>query len=104
MRPGAEEGEGEAAPSAPAAGAPRTIGELRIEGAGIHSVENPERDIQSVYDFAKSLSESTNFYDKAGVVIDVPPSGIEPPVVSNVNVTRSFGRNPLSVIRMEPPG
>ncbi len=52
----------------------KTIGELHIEGAGIHSAENPERDIQLVYDFAKSLSESTNFYDKAVVVIDVPPN------------------------------
>jgi len=76
MRPGAEEVEAEA-PSQPggtAAGGARTIGELHIEGAGIHSQENPERDIQLVYDFAKSLSESTNFYDKAGVVIDVPPN------------------------------
>ena len=75
QRPGAEESESEAAPtSAPAAGSARTIGELHIEGAGIHSVENPERDIQLVYDFAKRLSESTTFYDKAGVVIDVPPN------------------------------
>ena len=75
QRPGAEESEAEAPPtSAPAAGSSKTIGELHIEGAGIHSVENPERDIQLVYDFAKSLSESTNFYDKAGVVIDVPPN------------------------------
>jgi type IV pilus assembly protein PilM len=75
QRPGAEESESEAAPtSAPAAGSTRTIGELHIEGAGIHSVENPERDIQLVYDFAKRLSESTDFYDKAGVVIDVPPN------------------------------
>ena len=70
----AEDSEGEAAPSAAPAGNPKMIGELHIEGAGIHSVENPERDIQLVYDFAKSLSESTNFYDKAGVVIDVPPN------------------------------
>ncbi|HXI85148.1 MAG TPA: type IV pilus assembly protein PilM [Verrucomicrobiae bacterium] len=75
MRPGAEEGEGEAAPSsAPAAGSSKTIGELRIEGAGIHSAENPERDIQSVEDFKQSLSESTNFFDKAGVEIVVPPN------------------------------
>ena len=75
-RPGAEDAEAEAAPQPgpSASSGPRTIGELRIEGAGIHSTENPERDIQSVYDFAKSLSESTNFYDKAGVVIDVPPN------------------------------
>jgi type IV pilus assembly protein PilM len=67
--------EGEAAPSAAApAGSARTIGELHIEGAGIHSVENPERDIQLVEDFKQRLSESTNFYDKAGVVIDVPPN------------------------------
>jgi len=72
--PAAEDSEGEAAPSAGPAGNPKMIGELHIEGAGIHSVENPERDIQLVYDFAKSLSESTNFYDKAGVVIDVPPN------------------------------
>src|ERR1019366_803500 len=74
--PRAEEGDSEAPsrPSAAAAGGARTIGELHIEGAGIHSPENPERDIQLVYDFAKSLSESTNFYDKAGVVIDVPPN------------------------------
>jgi type IV pilus assembly protein PilM len=73
--PAAEDSEDEAAPSAPQpAGNPKMIGELHIEGAGIHSVENPERDIQLVYDFAKSLSESTNFYDKAGVVIDVPPN------------------------------
>ena len=74
--PRAEEGDAEAPsrPSAAAAGGARTIGELHIEGAGIHSPENPERDIQLVYDFAKSLSESTNFYDKAGVVIDVPPN------------------------------
>ena len=57
---------------APVANAPQAIGEVRLEGAGIHSAENPERDIQSVDDFAKSLREST-FYDKAGVVIDVPP-------------------------------
>ena len=74
--PRAEEGDAEAPsrPNAAAAGGARTIGELHIEGAGIHSPENPERDIQLVYDFAKSLSESTNFYDKAGVVIDVPPN------------------------------
>jgi type IV pilus assembly protein PilM len=71
-----EEGEGEAPSqaSAPAACGARTIGELHIEGAGIHSPENPERDIQLVEDFKQSLSESTNFYDKAGVVIDVPPN------------------------------
>lgn len=76
MRPGADEGEAEAPsrPSGPAAGGARTIGELHIEGAGIHSAENPERDIQLVEDFKQSLSESTNFYDKAGVVIDVPPN------------------------------
>jgi len=27
-----------------------------------------------VTDFVKSLSESTNFYDTGGVVIDVPPN------------------------------
>jgi hypothetical protein len=70
-----DDSEAEALPgSAAPAGSGRMIGELHIEGAGIHSVENPERDIQLVYDFAKSLSESTNFYDKAGVVIDVPPN------------------------------
>jgi type IV pilus assembly protein PilM len=75
MRPGAEDGDAEPPPSRPtASGGSRTIDELRIEGAGIHSAENPERDIQLVYDFAKSLGESTNFYDKAGVVIDIPPN------------------------------
>jgi len=73
MRPGAEEEEPPPS-AAPSTAAPRTIGELHIEGAGIHSAENPERDIQLVTDFVKSLSESTNFYDKAGVVIDVPPN------------------------------
>ena len=59
---------------ASAANAPKTIGELRIEGAGIHSSDNPELDIQSVEDFAKSLRESP-FYDKTptGVEIVVPP-------------------------------
>jgi type IV pilus assembly protein PilM len=58
----------------PAANAPNTIGEIRIEGAGIHSSDNPELDIQSVEDFAKSLRESS-FYDKtpSGVEIIVPP-------------------------------
>ena len=49
------------------------IAEVRIEGAGIHSAENPEQDIQLVDDFAKNLRESP-FYDKAAVVIDVPPN------------------------------
>jgi hypothetical protein len=58
----------------PSANAARTIGELRIEGAGIHSSDNPELDIQSVEDFAKSLRESP-FYDKtpSGVEIIIPP-------------------------------
>ena len=58
----------------PAANAARAIGEIRIEGAGIHSSDNPELDIQSVEDFAKSLRESP-FYDKtpSGVEIIVPP-------------------------------
>ena len=61
----------------PAAGRPveggtKTIGEIRIEGAGLHSADNPGRDIQSVEDFAENLRESP-FYDKTGVVIDVPP-------------------------------
>lgn len=59
-------------PGGPVANAPKAIDEVRIEGAGIHSTENPERDIQLVDDFAKSLRESP-FYDKTGVVIDVPP-------------------------------
>ncbi len=58
----------------PAANAAKGIGEIRIEGAGIHSSDNPELDIQSVEDFAKSLRASP-FYDKApsGVEIIVPP-------------------------------
>jgi len=58
--------------SGTAANAGKTIGEVRIDGAGVHSAENPERDIQLVKDFVQSLEESS-FYDKAGVVIDVPP-------------------------------
>jgi len=58
--------------TAAAAGGGKGLGEIRIEGAGIHSTENPERDISLVDDFAKSLRQS-QFYDKAGVVIDVPP-------------------------------
>jgi hypothetical protein len=53
-------------------GVTKTIGEIRIEGAGIHSADNPGRDIQSVEDFAENLRQSP-FYDKTGVVIDVPP-------------------------------
>jgi len=60
--------------SAPAGGGPgKNIAEIRIEGAGIHSADHPEQDYQLVYDFAKNLSASS-FYDKAGVVIDVPPN------------------------------
>jgi hypothetical protein len=59
----------------PAANAPKVIGEIRIDGAGIHSAENPGRDFDLVDDFRKSLSESS-FYDKGpgGVVIEVAPS------------------------------
>ena len=39
------------------------IVEIRIQGAGIHSADHPERDIQLVYDFAKKLRDSS-FYDK----------------------------------------
>jgi type IV pilus assembly protein PilM len=75
-------GRREAEPSAPppphnpgpAAGVPgKNIFGIRIEGAGIHSADNPERDIQLVDDFAKKLRDSS-FYDKLGVVIDVPPN------------------------------
>jgi hypothetical protein len=60
--------------SAPAGGGPgKNIAEIRIEGAGLHSADNPEQDIQLVDDFAKNLRESS-FYDKTGVVIDVPPN------------------------------
>jgi hypothetical protein len=60
---------------APAASGPKVIGEIRIDGAGIHSAENPGRDFDLVDDFRKSLSESP-FYDKGpgGVVIEVAPS------------------------------
>jgi len=62
------------ASSAPAAGRPgKNITEIRVEGAGIHSADNPEQDIQLVDDFAKNL-RSSSFYDKTGVVIDVPPN------------------------------
>jgi len=72
-RPGAEPPPDTGNTSGPsAATGSKTIGEILIEGAGIHSTDNPERDIQSVDDFAKSLRES-GFFDKAGVVIDVPP-------------------------------
>ncbi|HVM63067.1 MAG TPA: type IV pilus assembly protein PilM [Verrucomicrobiae bacterium] len=49
------------------------INEIRIEGAGIHSTDNPKQDFQLVDEFAKNLRESP-FYDKAAVVIDVPPN------------------------------
>lgn len=71
-RDGRREGDENAPPpanSGPGGG----IAEVRIEGAGIHSAENPEQDIQLVDDFAKNLRESP-FYDKAAVVIDVPPN------------------------------
>jgi type IV pilus assembly protein PilM len=73
-RPGAPEPQNEpiGAGGASATAGGKTIGEILIDGAGIHSTDNPERDIQSVDDFAKSLRESP-FYDKTGVVIDVPP-------------------------------
>ena len=60
---------------APAANGLKAIGEIRIDGAGIHSAENPGRDFDLVDDFRKSLSESS-FYDKGpgGVVIEVAPS------------------------------
>jgi type IV pilus assembly protein PilM len=61
-----------ASPS-PVGGSGRNIAEVRIEGAGVHSAENPEQDIQLVDDFVKNLKESS-FYDKSGVVIDVPPN------------------------------
>ena len=64
-------GGGAPAPNAPAG--PKTIGELRIEGAGTHLPQNPERDFELVDGFVKSLRESP-YFDKAGVVIDVPPN------------------------------
>ncbi|HUI07610.1 MAG TPA: type IV pilus assembly protein PilM [Verrucomicrobiae bacterium] len=71
---GEEESEPEPPPASLApAHAPTGIGELRIEGAGIHLAENPERDFQLVEEFAKNLRESP-YFDKAGVVIDVPPN------------------------------
>lgn len=60
-------------PARAGGGPGRGIAEIRIEGAGIHSADHPEQDYQLVYDFAKNLSASS-FYDKAGVVIDVPPN------------------------------
>jgi type IV pilus assembly protein PilM len=58
----------------PAGGGPgKGIAEIRIEGAGIHSADNPGQDIQLVDDFAKNLRTSS-FYDKTAVVIDVPPN------------------------------
>jgi type IV pilus assembly protein PilM len=60
-------------PGPAAGGLGRGIAEVRLEGAGIHSADNPGRDAQSVEDFADSLRASP-FYDKTAVVIDVPPS------------------------------
>ena len=54
-------------------GTGRGIAEIRIQGAGLHSADHPDQDYQLVDDFAKNLSASS-FYDKAGVVIDVPPN------------------------------
>ena len=73
------EGETEtaAAPPPSSGGAslagPRTIAELRIEGAGAHLSQDPERDFELVEGFAKNLRESL-YFDKAGIVIDVPPN------------------------------
>jgi type IV pilus assembly protein PilM len=73
-------GEEEESPPAPTvssgsaeSGPGKNITEIRIEGAGIHSADNPELDFQLVEDFAKNLRESP-FYDKAAVAIDVPPN------------------------------
>ena len=51
----------------------KSIAELRLEGAGVHLTDNPERDFQLVEEFAKNLRESP-YFDKTGVVIDVPPN------------------------------
>ena len=72
------EGESEVAQSSPSVMAtpgttPGAITGLRIDGAGMHSTENPELDFQLVEDFAKGLRESPHF-DKKGVIIDVPPN------------------------------
>jgi hypothetical protein len=72
-----EETEAAAAPPPSSGGAslagPRTIAELRIEGAGAHLSQDPERDFELVEGFAKNLRESP-YFDKAGIVIDVPPN------------------------------
>jgi len=54
-------------------GSGRNITEIRLDGAGIHSADNPKQDFQLVYDFANNLRASP-FYEKTGVVIDVPPN------------------------------
>jgi type IV pilus assembly protein PilM len=54
-------------------GGAKSIAELRLEGAGVHLTDNPERDFQLVEEFARNLRESP-YFDKTGVVIDVPPN------------------------------
>jgi type IV pilus assembly protein PilM len=68
-----EEQEVEQQPVAGAPAVPKAIGELRIEGAGVHRPESPERDFELVDDFAKNLKVSS-YFDKGGIVIDVPPN------------------------------
>jgi type IV pilus assembly protein PilM len=71
---GSDRGQDDNAPSPVASPAVvRGITEIHLEGAGIHSADNPKQDFQLVDDFAKNLRASP-FYDKAGVVIDVPPN------------------------------
>ena len=66
-------GRGGAGPGAPAG--PKAIGELRIEGAGVHLAENPGRDYDLVEDFARHLKESP-YFDKTekGITIEGYPN------------------------------
>jgi type IV pilus assembly protein PilM len=61
------------APTPSATAGPKSIAEVRIEGAGTHLPQNPERDFELVDGFVRSLRESP-YFDKSGVVIDVPPN------------------------------
>jgi hypothetical protein len=58
---------------AAAPAAPSQITEIRIEGAGRHTVGNPGRDLQLVDEFVKNLKQSP-FFDPEGVEIVVPPN------------------------------
>ena len=58
---------------------PRMITDLRIEGAGNHSEDNPEHDLQLVDNFARNLRESSYFETNGVDIVELPNAMVKDP-------------------------